>query len=189
MTQLKNAFINNAVRIIFAAIIGLITIAYAACKEPVQEIFSLPGQMNEMQAQMTSNDQLLMNVLNEQRRTDSVILEQIVKLQTSDNTLRVEVGTIKTYMHAIKDELPALHQRFNDIENTVKNAQGFSEYASKESMNPIYNKEKFNIWRQNKELRQHSRFYDKICSRNPRLQTINTANNKSIKSYRFSTNN
>lgn len=131
---IKTAIANNLIRVMIAGLVGLLTLAFTWCKEPVREVMSLPGQMKEVQSEMKqiksdmqSNHDLFMNALAKQSKTDSVILDQIVKLQTSDQQLRVEVGTIKSYMAAIKDELPALHKRFNDIEDAVNNTNSLAQ--------------------------------------------------------------
>jgi len=125
-STIKTAITNNLVRILIATIVGLLSLAFTWCKQPIEEVMSLPGQMQGMQTEMTSNQEVFLKALDAQRKTDSVILNQIVKLQASDQQMQVEVGTIKSYMAVIKDELPVLHKRFNDIEEAVNNTNNLA---------------------------------------------------------------
>lgn len=174
----KNAIANNIGRLVagllFTLLVGFFTTVLV---EPVMKVVEIPNQISElqhnfdnsMQSFQSSHKQLIKSV-HKQSQTDSVIQTELEKLNRSHKSLKREVAIVQTKLGIIKDELPALHQRFSDIENTVKHAQALNEFTASSNAN-IFSRERFDNWRQNKNKnpRVHSQYYGKIRSRFPRL--------------------
>jgi len=130
---IKTAIINNLVRIAFLGIVALCALVYHTIEAPVMKVMHMTENFEQVQEQIENNDSLLQHILKDIDKKDSTFFMHIGKLQDSDQALTIEVGTIKTCMQAIREEIPALHKRFNDIEQAVSNTN--NQLAS---INPQY---------------------------------------------------
>jgi predicted nucleic acid-binding Zn-ribbon protein len=143
----KNAVIQNIGKIIAGLIVTtLFGVFTTIVIEPVKQVVNMPGEvreamqgLNQKQQKVESRQMMLFNTLEKQTQTDSAIYKQLEKLNKSNDLLHTEMAVVKTKIATIRDEIPALHQRFNDIENTVKNAQSLSDIAYQSSFNNTYN--------------------------------------------------
>nr|WP_321453590.1 hypothetical protein [uncultured Carboxylicivirga sp.] len=143
----KNAVIQNIGKIIAGLIVTtLLGVFTTIVVEPVKQVINMPGEVKESlqgfekkQQQFESSQLQIFNILDKQSNADTAIYKQLEKLNKSSDLLHTEMAVVKTKIATIRDELPALHQRFNDIENTVKNAQELSDFAYKSSINTSYN--------------------------------------------------
>lgn len=150
--KFKNAVIENMGKIIagllVAAIVGVFTTIVV---EPIKQVVQLPGEVRgwqqdfeSRQVDFESRQITFLKSLEKQTQADSTIFKQLEKLNKSNDLIEVEVAVIKTKIATIGDELPVLHQRFNDIENTMKNAQSFSDYAYHSTINTQHNEQTTN---------------------------------------------
>ncbi|MBR8534426.1 hypothetical protein KDU71_02555 [Carboxylicivirga sediminis] len=145
----KNAVINNIGRIIAGLIVtAVLGVISTIVVEPVKEVVNMPGEVKEAlqdlgqkQQQLESRQIQLFNTLDKQSKADSAIYQQLEKLNKSNGMLQKEVSVVNTKLAIIRDELPALHERFNDIENTVKNIRTYSDYAYQPSFNSYFNEQ------------------------------------------------
>nr|WP_321405889.1 hypothetical protein [uncultured Carboxylicivirga sp.] len=143
----KNAVIQNIGKIIAGLIVTtLLGVFTTIVVEPVKQVINMPNEVRESlqgfdkkQQQFESRQMQFFNTLEKQSQADTAIYKQLEKLNKSSDLLHTEMAVVKTKIATIRDELPALHQRFNDIENTVKNAQALSDFAYKSSINTSYN--------------------------------------------------
>ncbi|MGQ1786351.1 hypothetical protein [Saccharicrinis sp. GN24d3] len=181
----KNAVIQNIGKIIAGLIVTtLLGVFTTIVIEPVKQVVNMPGEvreamhgLNNKQQQLESRQMMLFKTLEKQSETDSAIFKQLEKLNSTNIVFTKEMSVIQAKLATIRDELPALHQRFNDIENTVKNIRSYGDYAHQPTATK-FTKERFNHWRQQKEWqRNRYKYYDKIRSRNPRLMYLDSLNN------------
>jgi len=179
----KNAVIQNIGKIIAGLIVTtLIGVFTTIVIEPVKQVANMPGEVKEWQQsfeqkqlQFESRQMQFLNTLEKQTQTDSVIYKQLERINQSNDLIETEMVVVKTKIATIRDELPALHQRFNDIENTVKNAKELGNFAQQTPHSKFI--ERFSQRRQQKEWQRHSKYYDKIRSRNPRLMLLDSLDN------------
>ncbi len=116
---LKTSIISNVGRILVGFAMLLITWAVA----PVKELIQVPKQMEILQKDFKTSQQHFISALDKQQKTDSCLLQEVVRLKQTDQALSTDVGTLKSKLVAIQDEFPVLHQRFNDIEQAVANTR------------------------------------------------------------------
>ncbi|WP_075603115.1 hypothetical protein [Saccharicrinis aurantiacus] len=150
----KNALVNNVGRLVagllFTIVLGTIT---SVVIEPVKKVVEIPNQISELQGNFDNNmlsfqssQKQFVESLEKQALTDSVIQTELEKINLSHKSLSREVAIVQTKLGTIKDELPALHQRFSDIENTVKHAQAINEFTASFNSNK-FKSGRFNAWR------------------------------------------
>ncbi len=150
----KNAIVNNFGRLVagllFTLIIGAIT---SSIIEPVKNVVNQHKTVIGWQQKIDKKLQTIEDsqgqfstTIKKQSQTDSIVFNEFEKLNKSQQLLQREVAIVQTKLGAIKDELPALHQRFSDIENTVKHAQALNEFTYNYS-NTQFNTDSNNYFR------------------------------------------
>ncbi len=119
--QLKTSIINNVGRLIAGGLITLISMLFTWAITPVREIVAIPRTLETIQKDFEHRQTNLIASLNKQRQADSVMYQQISQLQTADKRSYRDLGIIKSKVNVIRNEFPALHKRFDDIEEAVAN--------------------------------------------------------------------
>ncbi len=147
--RFTNAVIDNMGKLIAGLVVTIIIGVFTTIViEPVTEVVNMPGEVRESlkgfehkQQEFEARQILFMKSLESQSKVDSMVYKQLEKLNKSNDLIQTEVAIVKTKIATIRDELPSLHQRFNDIENTVRNSQYLHEIVIEPTHTNIYNNE------------------------------------------------